>query len=94
IDKPKGQAGRLELKGGYNLQQAMGLAGDSRKYNAFRVSCKTLKEQDKLTVTLLSSYAQRKHQFLAKFRDNWPFNDFVASYLRNHVQYTKKHASE
>ncbi|KAG1843027.1 hypothetical protein DFJ58DRAFT_844511 [Suillus subalutaceus] len=74
IDKPKGQAGRSELKGGYNLQQAMGLAGDNRKYNAFR--------------------AQRKHQFLAKFRDNWPFNDFVASYLRNHVQYTKKHASE
>ncbi|KAG1830961.1 hypothetical protein DFJ58DRAFT_848338 [Suillus subalutaceus] len=105
IDKPKGQAGRSELKGGYNLQQAMGLAGDNRKYNAFRMIArrytnryldteKTLKEQDKLTVTLLLSYAQRKHQFLAKFCDNWPFNDFVASYLRNHVQYTKKHASE
>ncbi|KAG1847666.1 hypothetical protein DFJ58DRAFT_891437 [Suillus subalutaceus] len=37
IDKPKGQAGRSELKGGYNLQQAMGLAGDNRKYNTFRM---------------------------------------------------------
>jgi len=38
IDKPKGQAGRSQLKGGYNLQEAMGLGGDTRKYNAFRVS--------------------------------------------------------
>ena len=38
IDKPKGQAGRSELKGGYSLQQAMELAGNDRKYNAFRVS--------------------------------------------------------
>jgi hypothetical protein len=38
IDKPKGQAGRSELKGGYSLQQAMGLAGNDQKYNAFRVS--------------------------------------------------------
>jgi hypothetical protein len=38
IDKPKGQAGRSELKGGYSLQQAMGLAGNDRKYNALRVS--------------------------------------------------------
>ncbi|KAG1752335.1 uncharacterized protein EDB91DRAFT_1243113 [Suillus paluster] len=101
IDKPKGQAGRSELKGEYSLQQAMGLAGDNRKYNTFRMIAqrymnrylnteKTLKEQPKLMVTLLLSYAQRKHQFLAKFRDNWPFHDFIASYLCNHVQYTKK----
>ncbi|KAG2121443.1 hypothetical protein DEU56DRAFT_918200 [Suillus clintonianus] len=104
INKPKGQAGRSELKGGYSLQQAMGLAGNNRKYNAFRMIArrytnryldteKTLKEQDKLTVTLLLSYAQRKHQFLARFRDNWPFHDFIACYLRNHVQYTKKRHS-
>ncbi|KAG1847881.1 hypothetical protein DFJ58DRAFT_843085 [Suillus subalutaceus] len=34
--------------------------------------------------------AQHKHQYLAKFRDNWPFHDFMGCYLRNHVQYTKK----
>ncbi|KAG0691910.1 hypothetical protein DFH29DRAFT_621604 [Suillus ampliporus] len=101
IDKPKGQAGQSELKGGYSLQQAMGLAGNNRKYNAFRMIArrytnqyldteKTLKEQNKLTVTLLLLYAQRKHEFLAKFCDNWPFYDFIACYLRNHVQYTKK----
>ncbi|KAG1781386.1 hypothetical protein EV702DRAFT_962694 [Suillus placidus] len=99
IDKPKGQAGRSELKGGYSLQQAMGLAGNDRKYNVFRVN--------KLTVTFLLAYvsiscfsvnicycnyaqAQCKHQFLAKFRNNWPFHDFMGCYLRNHVQYTKK----
>jgi len=38
IDRPKGQAGRSVLKGGYNLQEAMGLGDDNRKYNAFRVS--------------------------------------------------------
>ncbi|KAG2739609.1 hypothetical protein P692DRAFT_201811426 [Suillus brevipes Sb2] len=166
IDKPKGQAGRSELKGGYttsgwfaqctrksticidmavrtdlftpalceanpeaschnheaaachiiasseasagesiwlysSLQQAMGLAGNDRKYNAFRMmarkymnryldTSRTLKQQDKLTVTFLLAYAQRKHQYLAKFRDNWPFHDFMGCYLRNHVQYTKK----
>ncbi|KAG1781259.1 hypothetical protein EV702DRAFT_1042386 [Suillus placidus] len=101
IDKPKGQAGRSELKGGYSLQQAMGLAGNDRKYNVFRMmarkytnryldTSRTLKQQDKLTVTFLLAYAQCKHQFLAKFRDNWPFHDFMGCYLRNHVQYTKK----
>ncbi|KAG1774955.1 hypothetical protein EV702DRAFT_1199791 [Suillus placidus] len=101
IDKPKGQAGRSELKGGYSLQQAMGLAGNDQKYNAFRMMARkytnryldtswTLKQQDKLTVTFLLAYAQHKHQFLAKFRDNWPFHDFMGCYLRNHVQYTKK----
>ncbi|KAG1829391.1 hypothetical protein DFJ58DRAFT_848740 [Suillus subalutaceus] len=34
--------------------------------------------------------AQHKHQYLAKFRDNWPFHDFMGCYLRNRVQYTKK----
>ncbi|KAG1770573.1 hypothetical protein EV702DRAFT_1049300 [Suillus placidus] len=39
IDKPKGQAGQSELKGGYSLQQAMRLAGNDRKYNTFRPIC-------------------------------------------------------
>ncbi|KAG2740494.1 hypothetical protein P692DRAFT_201810897 [Suillus brevipes Sb2] len=71
IDKPKGQAGRSELKGGYSLQQAMGLAGNDRKYNALRMmarkytnryldTSRTLKQQDKLTVTFLLAYYTKK----------------------------------
>ncbi|KAG1739235.1 hypothetical protein EDD22DRAFT_851987 [Suillus occidentalis] len=96
IDKPKGQAGRSELKGGYSLQQAMGLAGNDWKYNAFRDSETTRQTYGDIPLSLLNicycnyAQAQHKHQYLAKFRDNWLFHDFMGCYLRNHVQYTKK----
>ncbi|KAG1764790.1 hypothetical protein EDD22DRAFT_845666 [Suillus occidentalis] len=63
----------------------------ARKYtNRYLDTSRTLKKQDKLTVTFLLAYAQRKHQFLAKFRNNWPLHNFLGCYLRNHTQYTKK----
>ncbi|KAF8184043.1 hypothetical protein K438DRAFT_1937342 [Mycena galopus ATCC 62051] len=94
IPKPKGQAGRSEEAGGYNLQEAMGLKGHDEDYNR---RCRIVKRYVHEYLSVFAPLSQQKSgyearmtakiknevPFFKKFDNGWPIHEIARTYLSN-----------
>ncbi|EPQ50131.1 hypothetical protein GLOTRDRAFT_134228 [Gloeophyllum trabeum ATCC 11539] len=106
IPKPPGKAGRSSNKGGYNLQEAMGLKEDSDRYNCLRTLVRnqmdgllkpgqTVRKQKKMAIELCVANLVKKYRFFRRFEDGWPIRDMITIRLQN-AKYcaTRAHKAE
>ncbi|KAF8218209.1 hypothetical protein K438DRAFT_1796499 [Mycena galopus ATCC 62051] len=94
IPKPKGQAGRSEEAGGYNLKEAMGLKDHDEDYNR---RCRIVKRyvHEYLSVFMPLSKQKSGYEarmiakikqevpFFKKFENGWPIHEIARIYLSN-----------
>ncbi|KAJ7432373.1 hypothetical protein B0H11DRAFT_2260756 [Mycena galericulata] len=103
IPRPDGQAGRSS---GYNIQEAMCLKDDSKRF--CRISRlirsltfrylnphKTIKKQDSTRVDKLIQLAMQKYPYLRQFQGGWAVRDLIKKVLQNSVSnFNKDEAAE
>ncbi|KAJ7430465.1 hypothetical protein B0H11DRAFT_2211066 [Mycena galericulata] len=102
IPKLSGQASRSKEDGGYNIQEAMGLADDDTHYhrllnvvktytNEYLSVLNTISKQDRGLVDKTIALIQNDVQFFRQFEGGWPIRDIMRSYLGNeHTRFKKR----